>query len=388
MKAVRYLESKVHFFEDSFVRAVALMVGMAIGAGILAMPYVIYKAGFWTGMLVLAFIGFTIMLMHLYIGEIALRTEGRHQLVGYVEKYLGSNAKKILTFSMLFMLNGALVAYIIGEGAALKAIFGGDSFAFSMIFFVVMAIITLFSLKVITESEVVIGLAMMVTIFLICFFSSFHINFDNYQGFDITKFFIPYGVIFFAVVSGGAIPPMKAVLERSKGKLKKAIILGTLIPLVVYAFFSVIVVGVVGETFNVLEQGVVTVALGLVLGKYMNVFTNLFAVFSMSTSFIAMALIMKWVYQYDYGMRKSLAWLLTCMIPLGIVLLNVTTFVRVLSLIGAIGGGIEGIMIILMHYKAKKLGDRKPEYSLPNNIFLSALLICVFVVGVVVTILM
>lgn len=388
MQATRYTELKIPFFKDPVVRAIALMIGMLIGAGILAMPYVIYQAGFWTGMLVLAFITFAILFMHLYIGEVVLRTKGRHQLTGYVEKYLGKRAKHILTLSMLFMLNGGLIAYILGEGAALRAIFGGNDFVFSMVFFVVMAVLVFFGLKVIADSEVVIGFAMIVTIFLICLFSAFHIDFSNFHGFDIMKFFIPYGVIFFAIVGGGAVPPMKAVLEKNKKKLKKAIILGTLIPLVIYALFSIIVIGVVGKNFNVLEQGVATVALGLVLGKYMNIFANLFAVFSMATSFIAMALIMKWVYQYDYKLNKNLAWFLTCIIPLILVLLKITTFVRVLALIGAIGGGIEGFMIILMHYKSKKLGDREPEYSIPSNFFISLLLMCMFVVGIIITVVM
>lgn len=388
MKAVRVLELRIPFFKDPFIKSVALMVGMIIGAGILAMPYVIYQAGFWTGVLVLAFITFAILFMHLYIGEIVLRTKGRHQLVGYVEKYLGRKAKHILAFSMLFMINGGLIAYILGEGSALKAIFGGNDFVLSMAFFAVMAVLVFFGLKAVADSEIAIGLAMIITILLICFFSSFHVKLDNFHGFDITKFFIPYGVIFFSIVGGGAVPPMKALLEKSKNKLKKAIVIGTLIPLVVYALFSIIVIGVVGKTFNVLEQGVATVALGLVLGKYMNVFANLFAVFSMATSFIAMALIMKWVYQYDYKLSKNLAWFLTCAVPLVLVLLNVTTFVRVLALIGAVGGGIEGVMIILMHYKAKKFGDRKPEYSLPSNFFISSLLICMFIIGIIVTVVM
>ncbi|MDP2906459.1 MAG: aromatic amino acid transport family protein [Nanoarchaeota archaeon] len=388
MKATRHVEHKIPFIEDPFIMSVALMIGMLIGAGILAMPYVIYQAGFWTGMLVLAFIGFAILFMHLYVGEVVLRTNGKHQLVGYVEKYLGKNAKHILTFSTIFMINGALIAYILGEGVALKSVFGGDGFVFSMAFFVIMAVLVFFSLKVLTESEVVIGLAMIIMVLLVCFLSSFYVDFKNFQGFDIKNFFIPYGIIFFAVVGGGAVPPMKALLEKRKKDLKKAILLGTLIPLGIYALFSIIVIGVVGENFNVLTQGVATVALGAVLGKNMNVFVNLFAVFSMATSFIAMALMMKWVYQYDYKMKKHLAWALTCIIPLILVLLNVTTFVRVLALIGAIGGGVEGIMIVLMHYKAKKMGDREPEYSLPNNVFISALLISVFVIGLVITVLM
>jgi len=385
LKAERIETPKIPFFENPMARAIAFMIGMLIGAGILAMPAVIYQSGFWTGMLVLAFICFAITLMHLYVGEVTLRTKGTHQMAGYVEKYLGKTAKHILTLSMIFMLNGGMVAYIIGEGAALKSIFGGNDFLFSMVFFIIMTIIIFFSLRVIVNSELAIGLAMVTTILIICGISAFNINFNNFQGFDVTKFFIPYGIIFFSIVGGSAVPVMKEELKKNKKALKTAIIWATLGTMAVYALFSIVVIGVVGDTFNNLEHGVATVALGMVLGKYMNIFGNLFAVLSMATSFIAMATVMKWVYRYDYKMNKHLAWLVTCMIPIIIVLLNVTTFLRVLALIGAIGGGIEGIMIVLMHRKAKKMGERKPEYSIPNNIFISSLLILVFIIGLIVT---
>ncbi len=362
------------------------MVGMLIGAGILAMPYVIYQAGFWTGMLVLFFIGFSVLLMHLYIGEIVLRTKGKHQLVGYVEKYLGKKAKYILTFSLFFMLNGGLAAYILGGGAALKALLGGNEFFWSLIFFSVLAVIVFFDLKAVSGSEVLIGSAMIITIALICVLSVPSMDVNNLKGFNLSKFFIPYGVIFFSIVGGGAVPQIRAELKNNKKKLKKAVILGTLIPLGIYALFSLVVIAVVGQSFDMLDQGVATVALGFVLGSYMNWFVNLFAVFSIATSFLSMVLIMKWVYQYDYKLNKKIAWGVSCIIPLIIVLLNWTTFVRILGLIGAVGGGVEGIMIILMHYKAKKFGERKPEYEISSNFFISGLLICIFIIGIIATI--
>ena len=42
-------------------------------------------------------------------------------------------------------------------------------------------------------------------------------------------------------------------------------------------------------------------------------------------------------------------------------------FVTVLGIGGVISGGIVGILSLVMNMKAKTLGKRKPEYSIPIN---------------------
>ena len=65
-----------------FWGAVATMIGTIIGAGVLGIPYVIAKAGFVTGIIVIVGLGLLMMLMFLYFGEVVLRTKGKHQMTG------------------------------------------------------------------------------------------------------------------------------------------------------------------------------------------------------------------------------------------------------------------------------------------------------------------
>jgi amino acid permease len=133
--------------------AIATLVGTIIGAGILGIPYVIAKAGFWTGIFDIVLLGIVVLVIYLYLGEVVLRTEGFHQLPGYAEKYLGKIGKRLMVFSMVFGNYGALIAYIIGVGLALAAIFGGNSLTYSLIFFVIAAIIIFKGLKAVGKSE-------------------------------------------------------------------------------------------------------------------------------------------------------------------------------------------------------------------------------------------
>jgi hypothetical protein len=54
---------------------------------------------------------------------------------------------------------------------------------------------------------------------------------------------------------------------------------------------------------------------------------------------------------------------------------------QVIAISGVIAGGMEGVLIILMAMKAKKLGDRKPEYTIKINKIIATVLIALFVIG-------
>lgn len=373
---------------SSYARAVAILLGTIIGAGVLGIPYVIYQAGFWTGMLMIAALGIAMIMLHLYLGEIALRTKAKHELTGYAEKYLGGWGKKVMFISMLIGNYGALTAYLIGTGATIAAIVGGREIFYSIAVFIILAAIVLMGLKAVGKTEFYMQAIILLIILAISVYSFIFINPNNLQGFNITKVFIPYGAIFFAMIGTTAIPEVRETLRREPKLMKKAILTGTVIPIIVYAIFALVVVGVVGSSFLYLEanEKIATIAMGEVLGMGIRVLGNLFATLTMATSFLTIGLAMMWVYQYDFKIKKHTAWAITVFLPLVLALSGLTTFIQTIGIVGAVAGGIEGVLIVMMHKKAKKLGDRKPEYNIKSNPALAFILIALFVVGIVLTI--
>ena len=85
----------------NFYLAATTLIGTIIGAGIFGIPYVVYQSGIILGVVYLLVLGFITILIHLLYGEIVLRTEAKHRLVGYAEKYLGQGAKSFLTLSLI-----------------------------------------------------------------------------------------------------------------------------------------------------------------------------------------------------------------------------------------------------------------------------------------------
>jgi tyrosine-specific transport protein len=368
------------------LHAIATLIGCTIGAGILGIPYVVSKSGFIVGLIDLLVIGTAIIFLNLFVGEITLRTKEVHQLTGYAEKYLGINGKRLMSITMIFGNYSALIAYLIGTGNALFILFGiFNAFHFSLIYLAVMAVLLYASLEIFENSELIFGIITLGLILFIIGFALFSGSFNhaNLQYYDLSKVFLPYGVILFAFLGAVSIPEMREELKKDEKSLKKCIIIGGLIPLVIYILFTLAVIGVNG--INATE--VATQGLGSVLGYKMIIFTSIFAIINMTTSFLAIGLSLRCMYNYDFKLNKNLSWLLVWVVPLFAFSLGINNFISVLGIAGALAGGIEGILIVLMYYEAKKKGDRKPEYSLNLPRFLGAFLTIFFVAGIAYTIL-
>ncbi len=363
-------------------KAIAMLCGTVIGAGVLGIPYVVAKAGFLVGLLSIVLLGLAVLALNLFIGEIVLRTPGNHQLPGYAEKYLGKWGKRVFMFSMFFGIYGALIAYLIGEGRSLSAIFGGNPLFFSLGFFVIASFFVYKGLKYISKCEgffVFIVLSLVLIISLLGIFSG-KFNIGNLSSdFDLINLFIPYGVILFAFIGGAAIPEMKECLIRDRKDMKKSIILGSLIPVIAYALFAFVVIGVTGSD----TTEVATVGLGEILGSGALILSNLFASLAMLTSFLTLGLAMKEIYMFDYNINKFLSWGLTVFVPLIIFLSGASSFIKVIGITGALAGGIDGALIVLMFWRAKKKGGRVPEYNLGKQRILGMILIGVFILGVI-----
>ena len=63
-------------------KAIAMLCGTVIGAGVLGIPFVVAKAGFFVGILSIILLGLAVLALNLFVGEIVLRTPGNHQLPG------------------------------------------------------------------------------------------------------------------------------------------------------------------------------------------------------------------------------------------------------------------------------------------------------------------
>lgn len=363
--------------------AIATLVGCVIGAGILGIPYVVAKAGLITGIVNIIGLGLMFLIINLYLGEVTLRTKGNHQLTGYAEKYTGKIGKYFMFISMVVGLYGAIIAYTLGGGEALASMFGFDALFWSVIFFGILSWVIYVGLNAIEKSEAIVIPIIFAIVILIFLLALPRMDSSNFTGFSFSKILIPYGVIMFAYLGTVAVPEMKEELANHKKELKKAIILGSSIPIIIYVIFAVSIVGVLGIGTH--EIG----ALGLakILGQKMVFVGAVFALLTLTTSFLAVGLALKELFWYDYGLRKNTSWLLACFVPFLLFLLiklgKVATFTTILNITGVITGAIVGILVVLMALSAKKKSERNPEYHIHINKIIAVILIILFIIGAV-----
>jgi len=357
------------------------MTGCIIGAGILAIPYVVMKAGFWTGIAVILVIGIVALIIHLLEGEIGLRSKKCGQLVTYADQYLGKKGKYLMFVAMMIGVYGSLVAYTLGVAQSLTSIFGGWFMLWAVIFYGMMAILVFGNLKVLEESELCMEIVKLVVFVLIlaALFNSHHFTSARFTGFDVTNVFIPYGVLLFACLGTAAVPEVRQELKRCARLTKKVIIWGSVIPVIVYLLFTIAVVGVSGE----LTSEVATISIAQLVGGAGFILLHVFAILAMASSFVALAYALKDVFKTDFKMTNIKAWVITMLVPAIILLLGVESFVKTLDITGTFAGGLVGIIIILIHSYSKKFGDRKPEYVINIPHWGYAILISMFVAGMI-----
>ena len=356
--------------------------GSIIGAGILGLPYAFSKSGFLVGVLWTLFLASVMIYLNLALGEVSLRTKGRHHLIGYAEKYLGKNGKRIMFFAIFFEIYSALIAYMIGEGQSLSKLFtGGTEWAilFGVIFWFLLTVFVYGSVKRLAKVEYVGVSVMLFTLILILVLLSPKIQVSNLVTFNVSQIFYPFGIVLFALMGFTAIPNVREEISKNRKLMKRTIIFGTLIPVLVYLFFSLVFVGVLGG--NIAE--VATNSFSGFIGKLL----ILLGVLTMLTSFFVLSFALRDIVNSDLKERKF-AFVIVSAIPLALYLIisifNITGFAGVLGIGGAIAGGTLGILVMLLNIRAKKKGDQKSEYKVPINWITIIILSLIFIAGIVV----
>lgn len=372
-------------FKKKFPLALATLLGTIVGAGIFGIPYVISKSGIIPGLFYFLILGGAVLLVHLFLGEIILRTREKYRLIGHAERYLGNWGKILITISTLLGIPGTLLAYTIIGGDFLKIIFSPflnlSSFHFSLIFWLILSYFIFWGIKLIAKAELLMNLIFFFIIFIIFFFAFPKINLQNFSLINPSHIFLPFGVILFSFTASAAIPEIGEILktEKERKEYKKVIISASMISFLLYLLFALVVIGVSGKnTSEEALQGLLPI-----LGQKIIILGALFGILSIATTFLVLGNYLKNTLFYDYKIPKFISASFTCGLPLILFLIGFRGFIEVISFVGTIIGAIEGVVIILIFKKAKKLGNRKPEYSLKVPSILLYFLIGIFILGVI-----
>jgi tyrosine-specific transport protein len=355
------------------------LTGTIVRAGILGLPYVFEQSGFLISLFWLITIGAVMIFVNLTLGEITLRTRGRHQLPGYAKKYLGKWGKRLMLTAVLFGIYSALLAYLVGEGQSLSKLISPNTppIIFGIIFWAILTLLLRGGLKELKKVEtwgVIAVISIVLSIFL-RFLPS--INPHNLLPINNTNFAVPIGVVMFALLGFTSIPELRKEIKGQEKLLKRAIVIGTTIPIFLYTIFSATFIGVLGSSIS----QVATLSFGPLM--------TILGIFTMFTSYFVLSYSLSATFRLDLKTKKRKNFIFTSLVPLILYILaeyfQRTTFTFILGIGGVISGGITGILILLMAYKAKSSTRSKkdPEIQMPINIPLIILISIVFVSSII-----
>jgi tyrosine-specific transport protein len=232
----------------AFWQGVFLLVGTTIGAGVFSLPYSFSRSGWGVSVLGLIVLGVMMTALNLFYSKIILDNRGDHQLVGYVEKYLGSFWQKVALFALLFSVNGVMIAYVILGGEFLSLLFGQSaSVLFSSWFYLIIAFLFMRGFKFLAKVESVFSITL---ILLFLFFPLLVIKYatPSQMAFVGQQPLFFWGPTLLALSGFSAIPEVEEILRKSgqRKKLNRTVIVGTWLPILVYCLFAFGVYSVTG----------------------------------------------------------------------------------------------------------------------------------------------
>ncbi len=344
----------------NYIYPIATLSGSIIGVGFFALPYITLKVGIWIMLAYFLVLGFLVILIHLMYGEIALKTPDFKRFPGFVGFHLGKWFGRLSLVLTAIGSFGVLLVYLIIGSDFLSnvflPIFGGSKLLYVFIYFALASLIIYFGIKIVSKVELAVLCFLLLVLVLIFIksFSQFNLNNIFISNFKLQtpNFFLPYGAIMFSLWGTGMIPETEEMLGKNKKLVKKIIITAILISAVIYIFFIFLVLGVTGSNTTqsallglkgFLGNGVVT--LGILVG-----------VATTFVGFITSGLTLKKVLIYDLKIKNFHSWVITCFTPLILFLIGLNSFIGLISFIGGILLGIDGILILLMY---KKIGGKK-----------------------------
>ena len=363
----------------NYIYPIATLSGTIIGVGLFSLPYIAARVGVWVMLAYFLVLGTLVILIHRFFGELSIETPDFKRLPGFARIYLGKKGELIAYATTIVGILGSLLAYLIVGGKFLEnlfsPVFGGDNLAYTSIYFFIGAIIVFFGIKAIEKVEFW-GLVLFFAALIAIFFKARpYIDFQNFIFTpDYKSLFLPYGAILFSLWGASLIPEVEEMLKSKKELLKKIIPVAILIPIFVYIFFIFLVLGITGsQTTEAALVGLKdTLGDGII---YLGLF---FGVLTTFTSFIAISLTLKKVLMFDLGLSKIHAFIITTTLPLIFFLLGLKSFILVISFVGGVLLGIDGLLILLMY---KKFLAKRGIIKLKKEILIYSLAF-VFFVGI------
>ena len=335
---------------------VLLVVGTTIGAGMLALPIATAEVGFW-GSLVLLVTCWAVMTASAFLFlEVNLSLPANSNLVSMAGATLGRGGQVVTWFFYLLLLYSIISAYIAGGGDLFHYLLGSYGLNIplslaSLLFAGIFGTIVYFGIRLVDYVNRGLMFGKMGAFLLLVLLTIPFVSSANLADGQLKYLTSPSSLTVTAVAFTCAmiIPSLRTYFGDDAKTLRKVIFLGTLIPLLCYIAWDMVIMGIIplNGAFGLKEMthsssanSEMVVALTTLLKKnVVTVLTKFFTSICMATSFLSVSLSLS-----DFladglriskqGLSKVGIFVLTFAPPIAVVLFYPDAFLRGLNYAG------------------------------------------------------
>jgi amino acid permease len=369
--------------DSKYWQAIAVMVGYIIGVGMFGLPFVISRAGVLALFIYLMIFVVLQYFLHLIYANVIVATPDFHRLPGYTSRYLGHKYKHLAFGAKAIGNIMALLAYIIIVGIFLNELFspfiGGNEFIYSTLLFVIGAVIVYSGIKAIAKVEFLMTSFLLLTIVLIIIKGWPSIEAVNFTKLDWHYIFLPYGAMLMALDGNGSLPIVAKLLDKNPIQVKSVVRVGTILASLVVVAFTLVVVGITGAS----TTPDALVGLKSELKNGVILFSLIFGVLTITTSFILVSESVKETLMWDYQVKRLGAWAVAVLIPYGLFLMGIRNLTSVISFAGGAAGGLSAIILILIFLAIRNSNSRLMLIKWRPPVLLLYIIIFMFISGLI-----
>lgn len=370
-----------------------LIAGTTIGVGMLALPLTTGQGGFLPAVVIFVLAWIFMVSTGLLLLEVCTWMPKDANLISMAGRFFGNPGRGITWAVYLFFFFTVMIAHLAGGGCVIGEFSGGRiSPALSIIIYLL-----LFSPAIYLGARSVDHLNLALMSGLILSYIAFITIAANYVDFSLlttmrwSKMWMALPVLFTAFSYQMIIPTLVTYMKRDVKKVRMAIIIGTFIPLLIYLVWEFLILGIVpaegagslAEAKNLGTNAVMPLR-HVVSNSYLFTVGKIFAFFSMTTSYIGLALsfvdfLADGLKVHKKGMMKLILCLLVFIPPTVVAIIYPDIFLSALSYAGGICvaflfGILPPLMVWVGRYYKKKISIDHP-YQLPGGRALLAVLI-------------
>jgi tyrosine-specific transport protein len=333
---------------------ILLIIGTSIGGGMLALPIATSPIGFVQSSFLLFFCWFVMTAGAFIILEVNLWLPNESNIISMAKATLGKSGQAVAWVTCLLLLYSLLAAYIAGGSDFFKSLLtlahvSLPSWLVSILFTVLLGQIVFRGIQSVDIVNRGLMFAKLAALFLLIVWVSPHVSMDKLESGEFKYITTSLTVAITSFGFATIIPSLRSYFHNDVKKLRQAILIGSLIPLVCYILWNLTIMGVIpreGENglISILHSGRSTSEfvnqLSLLLQRdTITTFARIFTSICLLTSFLGVALglsdfLADGLKIVKEGKNKFLICAVTFLPPLLIVLVYPGAFIAALSYAG------------------------------------------------------